>query len=44
MAASSFNIDAFTSKLLQGVALASLFKAKLLSTKGITDSGSIGDF
>ena len=41
---STFSIDTFTSKLLQGGALASLFKAKLLSTKGINDSGSIGDF
>ena len=39
-----FSIDTFTSKLLQGGALASLFKAKLLSTKGTTEAGSIGDF
>ena len=41
---STFSIDTFTSKLLQGGALASLFKAKLLSTKGTTSAGSIGDF
>ena len=39
-----FSIETFTSKLLQGGALASLFKAKLLSTKGTTEAGSIGDF
>ena len=41
---STFSIDTFTSKLLQGGALASLFKAKLLSTKGAIEAGSIGDF
>jgi hypothetical protein len=39
-----FSIDTFTSKLLQGGALASLFKAKLLTTKGTKESGSTDDF
>ena len=38
-----FSIDTFTSKFLKGGALASLFKAKLLSTKGSTSANSIGD-
>ena len=40
----AFSIDTFTSKFLKGGALASLFKAKLLSTKGTSNSTSIGDF
>jgi hypothetical protein len=40
----AFSIDTFTSKLLQGGALASLFKAKLLTTIGTKESGSKGDF
>ena len=40
--ASTFSIDAFTSRFKQGGALASLFKAELLSTKGLT--GIITDF
>ena len=43
-AASTFSIDDFTSRFKQGGALASLFKAKLLSTKGSADSSSTADF
>ena len=42
--ASTFSIDDFTSRFKQGGALASLFKAKLLSTKGSADSSSTSDF
>ena len=38
----SFSIDTFTAKLKKGGALASLFKAELLATKGMI--GSITDF
>ena len=42
--ASTFSIDDFTSRFKQGGALASLFKAKLLSTKGSADASSTADF
>ena len=42
--ATTFSIDDFTSRFKQGGALASLFKAKLLSTKGSADASSIADF
>ena len=41
MAASSFNIDAFTSKLTHGGALASLFECELTGNVGGTAGGSI---
>ena len=40
----SFSIDSFTSKLKAGGALASLFEAELITTKGIEDSSSVQDF
>ena len=40
----SFSIDAFTSKLAAGGALASLFEAELTTSKGTEDSSSIEDF
>ena len=40
----SFSIDAFTSKLKAGGALASLFEAELTTSKGTEDSASINDF
>ena len=40
----SFSIDSFTSKLKAGGALASLFEAELVTTKGIEDSSSVQDF
>ena len=41
---STFSIDTFTSKFTDGGALASLFKAKLLSTKGTSGDVGTGDF
>ena len=40
----SFSIDSFTSKLKGGGALASLFEAELITTKGREASASIADF
>ena len=40
----SFSIDAFTSKLAAGGALASLFEAELTTSKGTEDSAAIQDF
>ena len=40
----SFSIDSFTSKLKAGGALASLFEAELVTSKGTEDSSSVQDF
>ena len=40
----SFSIDSFTSKLKAGGALASLFEAELVTTKGPQLQSSIADF
>ena len=40
----SFSIDSFTSKLKAGGALASLFEAELLGTKGTVDEAAVADF
>ena len=40
----SFSIDSFTSKLKAGGALASLFEAELVTSKGVEASSSIADF
>jgi hypothetical protein len=40
----SFSIDSFTSKLKAGGALASLFEAELVTSKGVEDSASVQDF
>ena len=39
-----FSIDSFTSKLKAGGALASLFEAELLGTKGSVDEAAVADF
>ena len=39
-----FSIDSFTSKLKAGGALASLFEAELLGTKGEVDTAAVADF
>ena len=39
-----FSIDSFTSKLKAGGALASLFEAELLGTKGAVDEAAVADF
>ena len=40
----AFSIDTFTAKLKAGGALASLFEAELLGTKGTVDEAAVADF